>query len=235
MTHITLVRHGQASLGTANYDRLSPLGERQAALLGEHLDRSRQAFGTFVAGALERQQRTGSIALAQRSNGATTPLRTDEAFNEYDSKGVFSKYLPGVLENDPELKLAMSSDWAEVARNRRLGKRALLPVLNGWAMAGSAEQDVESFDAFSRRVREAVQSLISAGDDALVFTSSGVIGAILLDVLALPAERYGSLCYQIANASVNAVSVSTGDLEMTAFNSVMHLQRADEPELITYL
>ena len=34
MGQILLVRHGQASWGAADYDVLSPLGERQAAALG---------------------------------------------------------------------------------------------------------------------------------------------------------------------------------------------------------
>ena len=36
MGSIYLIRHGQASLGAANYDVLSPLGIRQSQLCGEH-------------------------------------------------------------------------------------------------------------------------------------------------------------------------------------------------------
>lgn len=37
MSQILLVRHGQASWGSADYDVLSPLGEKQSAVLGEAL------------------------------------------------------------------------------------------------------------------------------------------------------------------------------------------------------
>jgi hypothetical protein len=35
--NLYLIRHGQASFGAADYDVLSPVGERQSLALGEHL------------------------------------------------------------------------------------------------------------------------------------------------------------------------------------------------------
>jgi len=37
MSELYLIRHGQASFGTADYDRLSEKGIRQASVLGDHL------------------------------------------------------------------------------------------------------------------------------------------------------------------------------------------------------
>ena len=37
MSRILLVRHGQASLGAADYDQLSDLGEEQSRILGAAL------------------------------------------------------------------------------------------------------------------------------------------------------------------------------------------------------
>jgi broad specificity phosphatase PhoE len=37
MSMIYMIRHGQASFGKDNYDRLSPLGKRQARILAQHL------------------------------------------------------------------------------------------------------------------------------------------------------------------------------------------------------
>ena len=47
MGSIYLIRHGQASLGAANYDELSPLGVRQSQLCGEFLHR--WTNGRFLA------------------------------------------------------------------------------------------------------------------------------------------------------------------------------------------
>ncbi|HCJ01221.1 MAG TPA: histidine phosphatase family protein, partial [Sulfitobacter sp.] len=43
MSHITLIRHGQANSQAKDeisYDKLSPLGHEQAAWLGDHLRQS---------------------------------------------------------------------------------------------------------------------------------------------------------------------------------------------------
>jgi broad specificity phosphatase PhoE len=56
---LCLVRHGQGSLGTADYDRLSELGQRQAVLLGERIgaDYAGQAWQVW-SGSLKRHRQT---------------------------------------------------------------------------------------------------------------------------------------------------------------------------------
>jgi broad specificity phosphatase PhoE len=52
MTSLLLVRHGQAPYGSANYDLLSPLGERQSHRLGAWLTRQGLKFGGCWSGPL---------------------------------------------------------------------------------------------------------------------------------------------------------------------------------------
>ncbi len=59
MTTVVLVRHGQASFGEANYDRLSPLGERQAIALGQHWQAGDFSADRAYSGSLQRQRKTG--------------------------------------------------------------------------------------------------------------------------------------------------------------------------------
>ena len=58
MSHITLIRHGQAN-STAkdelSYDRLSPLGHEQAAWLGDHLRQSETHHTRLYTGTLTRR------------------------------------------------------------------------------------------------------------------------------------------------------------------------------------
>ncbi|HJV74342.1 MAG TPA: phosphoglycerate mutase family protein, partial [Noviherbaspirillum sp.] len=58
MGQIYLVRHGQASFGSANYDQLSELGLEQARLLGEWFANSRQQFHRVVTGDMRRHRQT---------------------------------------------------------------------------------------------------------------------------------------------------------------------------------
>ena len=53
---LVLLRHGQASMGTADYDQLSGLGHRQARAAGARLARADLSIGQVWSGALARQQ-----------------------------------------------------------------------------------------------------------------------------------------------------------------------------------
>jgi broad specificity phosphatase PhoE len=50
MGHLYLVRHGQASLGAADYDQLSPLGQQQSLRLGEHWQAQGLRFDAVITG-----------------------------------------------------------------------------------------------------------------------------------------------------------------------------------------
>ncbi|MBN8464677.1 MAG: histidine phosphatase family protein, partial [Dechloromonas sp.] len=58
MAELYLVRHGQASFGTGDYDRLSALGERQGVWLGEYFGERGIAFDRVVTGSLRRHRQT---------------------------------------------------------------------------------------------------------------------------------------------------------------------------------
>ncbi|MGK0529545.1 MAG: broad specificity phosphatase PhoE, partial [Alteromonadales bacterium] len=50
MTDIYLVRHGQASFGKANYDKLSELGGQQAIWLGDYFKHRNVEFDAVFSG-----------------------------------------------------------------------------------------------------------------------------------------------------------------------------------------
>ena len=58
MTDIYLVRHGQASFGKANYDKLSPLGGQQAHWLGEYFKQRDIVFDEVLSGDMVRHHET---------------------------------------------------------------------------------------------------------------------------------------------------------------------------------
>ena len=64
MATIYLFRHGQASFGADDYDKLSPLGERQATVLGQYLRDHDIALDAAYSGDLLRQRETAQLALA---------------------------------------------------------------------------------------------------------------------------------------------------------------------------
>ena len=80
MATIYLIRHGQASFGSDNYDKLSPLGCRQAQVTGEYLRDSGVVFDAVYSGDLERQRETARLATA--SQPGEVPHHIDPRFNE---------------------------------------------------------------------------------------------------------------------------------------------------------
>ena len=61
MSHVTLVRHGQANTAARDersYDRLSDLGRQQARWLGEHMRGTGERFARAYRGTLTRHRET---------------------------------------------------------------------------------------------------------------------------------------------------------------------------------
>ena len=61
MSKLVLVRHGQASFFSDDYDRLSEMGERQSRALAEYWLKSGVAFDEVYTGTLVRQKRTAEV------------------------------------------------------------------------------------------------------------------------------------------------------------------------------
>ena len=84
---LLLLRHGQGSMGTADYDRLSELGCEQARLAGARLARTGLSINQVWCGGLTRQQETARLVLAELGR-PRNDLRTDVRLDEYDPAGV---------------------------------------------------------------------------------------------------------------------------------------------------
>ena len=65
MSEIYLIRHGQASFGEENYDKLSLNGVKQAQILARHLSRTGKSFDQFFSGRVVdgKHPETGSLAV----------------------------------------------------------------------------------------------------------------------------------------------------------------------------
>ena len=87
MAELFLVRHGQASFGTGNYDRLSALGERQGVWLGEYFAERGIAFDRVVTGSMRRHRQTADAIF--RGLGSSAGYDEDPGLNEYDFRALY--------------------------------------------------------------------------------------------------------------------------------------------------
>ncbi len=71
MSDIYMIRHGQASFSSENYDRLSTLGCLQSEILGESLSHMGIFFDAIYSGSLERQRHTAERVLERTPAGSS--------------------------------------------------------------------------------------------------------------------------------------------------------------------
>lgn len=231
MTTLTLVRHGQASFGAVDYDRLSPLGERQMQLLGEWWARMGVPAARVVRGSLRRHRDSAAACLDAWGRPAIAS-HEDAGFDEFDYAEIVARHTPEL--SSPE---ALGRFLAAEAEPRRAFQRLFRAAVERWA-AGAHDADYrESWTAFKARVAAALEraaALAASGTSVVVFTSGGPIGAAVQQVLAIPDTRVLDLNWAMANAGVTRLGLRTGRLTLACLNSTGHLEQNGEAALITY-
>lgn len=222
MTTITLVRHGQASAGTDNYDRLSPLGVQQARYLGEWWAKTGLTPTAAFAGTLQRQQHTAKLVL-EHGNLSSLTVETLSNLDEYAHTDV-----------DREFGGGFSSDG---------GSHLTLPdyhgIIDRWRSApNSALNGVESWSNFMSRglhaVEEARQAVGSSGH-AVLFTSGGVIATLLGTIQSLPSKLIIDNIWHIKNSSVTTLLCNDNSKYLINYNCVPHLEHHNDDHLITQI
>ena len=224
MGTIHLVRHGQASFGAADYDRLSDLGVRQSALLGEWLSRIGQPAERVVCGTLRRHRQTAEACLG--AWGVSQAIVEDDGFNEFDHRDILARARPDLAEDGALARLVAGPD------GRRAFQQAFAAAVERWMAGGYDGEYAEPWPAFRARCVAALGRVAERDGDVWVFTSGGPIAALVQHVLGLSDARMLELNWGIANAGVTRLG--PGGRRLGGFNSVAHLEAAGGGALITY-
>ena len=221
MASLYLVRHGQASFGAVDYDRLSAGGVEQAQRLGHWLAASGMRPGACVSGTPLRQRDTARLCLQAWHGEAEVPTpRIDPGFDEFDHREV-------LLRAAPEYALAASPDTPEA---RRAFQQRFAGAVARWVGGAHAADYSLSWAAFAARGTSAATAALRAADgaDVWAFTSAGTIAALLQQVLQVPDTQALELLWAVLNTSVTQLGWSGGRLRLLQFNSVAHLAGARE-------
>tara|TARA_Y100001951_G_scaffold104634_1_gene116897 strand:- start:1413 stop:2111 length:699 start_codon:yes stop_codon:yes gene_type:complete len=228
---IYLIRHGQASFGADDYDVLSPVGVRQAEVLGEHLEQLGIAFDRCVSGSLRRQQHTATSALQRMSSAPA--LDIDDAFNEFDADAVIRSLLPDLLPEEPEALHILRNG----AQNRAEFQRLFAKLIQRWVSGEHDTPELQSWQAYVEQVAGGLQRILEQAhskQNIAIFTSGGTITALLRLITGVPAEKAFDLNWQIVNTSLSLLKFRGSEVSLASFNSHVHLQLLKAPELITY-
>jgi broad specificity phosphatase PhoE len=219
-----LIRHGQASYGEPDYDRLSPRGIEQALAIGRWAARAN--LGALFAGPLRRQQETAQYA-NEGAGGVLPPVQTLPELAEYPAFEMLQHMVPRLVAEDPRFEQLTS------APTPRLLDDAFQKILSRWSRDEWTVDGVERVTSFVGRIRTGLDRVLrAAGSGARLacVTSAGPIGVAVGLVFGIPAERMVRTSIVVRNASITELRFRSqgfdwqpDQLSLVAFNLTAHL------------
>lgn len=236
MSMIYLIRHGQASFGQANYDKLSPMGIIQSGILGEHFLDTRVFPDAVYSGEMSRQQDTArEVRACYEKRGVPIPEPVVlSGLNEFDTTAVISSQINDMQAQDP----AIGDHLARMTKDKESFKKVFEGAMLRWVSGTMDRPGTETWKEFTHRVTGALVRIMEEqgkGRTVFVFTSGGPIAASLQFVLSLPPEKAIRHNWQIVNTSYTKYMYNAGRITMAGFNCISHLEMdQDRSRLISY-
>jgi broad specificity phosphatase PhoE len=220
MGMLYFVRHGQASFGTDDYDRLSPLGAQQCEALGAWFAARGQRFGTVLRGSLRRHDE--SLAALAAGHGALPPEQVLPALNEYDGEGLVRALGP-VLPDDVHSKEGYK-------RHFRLLREALAKWMAGELQPAGGPSYADWRDG----IAQAMALARGSAGDVLVVSSGGTISTAIGHVLGVAPPVTIELNMQMRNSAVSQVLASPRGYSLVSYNHLPHLDAPERAAWVTY-
>ena len=221
MGHLYLVRHGQASLGAADYDQLSPLGAQQSQRLGEHWHAQGITFDAVITGTMKRHAQT--LAGIQQGMKTQHAALMWQGLNEYDAEAVIRAIQPGEL-----VKPTTPEGYKQYFRLLRDG-------LAQWMAGVVSPQGMPSYTEFVQGVTSALDHIRQHHDgNVLLVSSGGPIATAVAHVLHTSPETSIELNMRLRNSAVSEFSFNPKRHSLVSFNNVPHLETPSHKDWITF-
>ncbi len=216
-----LVRHGQASFGAEDYDQLSALGERQCVRLGEYFHARGLGFDAVLTGTLKRHAQS-LAGIAQGLPGTPQPL-VWPGLDEYDGQAVIAAIHPEPLARP---------DTPELFRQHF---RLLREGLAQWMAGATSPAGMPSYAEFVAGVNGALDHVRREFEGAvLIVSSGGPISTAIGQVLGTPSATTIDLNMRIRNSALSELIFTPQRHTLLTYNTLPHLDRAEDAGLITY-
>lgn len=222
MAEFYLVRHGQASFGSDNYDQLSDMGYQQALWLGEHFSQQGVEFDRVITGGMMRHEQTAHNIC----QGLQLDLPTDvhEGLNEFDFYALVQSYFNMFPDRQP------TGDRSPTKFFKVLKEALLL-----WSKGELQGDFPESFLQFKDRVSDALAYIKdSQSKRTLVVSSGGPISMAMCHILELHNEKMIQINMQIKNSSYSQFFYKNNTTSMASFNATSHLEKPNRDGSITF-
>ena len=237
MGQILLVRHGQASFGSANYDQLSPLGVEQSRILGTWFAECGLRFDQVVTGNLQRHRQTAQACIEAFASANKPNQAVDPGFNEYNHDEVLLRHRPEFADPQ-EIKHFLAS--------HENGKKAFQQIFEDamarWMGGRHDAEYSESWPVFRQRCIAALTKLVDNGGSQriVVFTSGGTIATLAQHVLGMSDPQVFQLNWSLVNSAVTKLMFQSGSdgkpgrVSLSYLNNFSHLEKSRDAALVTY-
>ena len=224
MGTLYLVRHGQASFGSENYDQLSDLGQRQCLQLGRYFASKGRRFDAVITGTLQRQiQSQQAIAAGQGQAADGVEALRLPGLNEYDSHAVISAVHPQPLAkpSTPELY--------------RHHFRLLRQGLSAWMAGQTQPVGMPCYADFVAGVAAAMDHVRSQCEgEVLMVSSGGPISTAVGLVLGVAPEVTVDLNMRIRNSAVTEFHFNPKRHALVTYNTLPHLDADGLTDWVTF-
>ena len=221
MGTLYLVRHGQASFGADDYDRLSELGHRQSERLGEYFKGKGLEFQAVITGTLRRHQETFA-GIARGLDWQAQPVLWP-GLNEYDSEAVIHAIHPMPLPKP---------DTPELYRHHF---RLLRDGLTQWMAGVVSPRGMPSYNDFVHGVSSALDHVRqNCEGNVLLVSSGGPISTAVGHILGTTPEATIELNLRIRNSSVTEFHFTPKRHSLVTYNTLPPLDHPDHASWITH-
>ncbi|WP_167193850.1 histidine phosphatase family protein [Brevibacterium pigmentatum] len=216
MSVLYLVRHGQASFGTDDYDRLSDLGKEQSRITGRFLAAQGIEPDRIVHGEMLRQRQTAEGLL--EGMGLSMDAHVDSGWNEYAAWE-----LTGVLDDvDPRAKHDSKIFQGELERGAAR-----------WASGEHDEDYRETYKQFTSRVERALDDAVAAmgsGQSTIVVSSAGAIAWTAARLIGGDFDQWMAFNRVTINTGITKIITGQSGTSLISFNDHGH----QDPKNATY-
>ncbi|MCU4298350.1 histidine phosphatase family protein [Brevibacterium permense] len=244
MSVLYLIRHGQASFGTDDYDRLSDLGKEQSRVTGRFLASQRVEPERIIHGEMRRQRETAAGILEGFAQGL-------EHGREHDGH----RELEGHREHDHELSTgcervtAVDSGWNEYAaweltgvltnldpraqHDSKIFQTELERGAARWASGEHDEDYTETYEQFTSRVDRALDDAVAAmrsGQSTVVVSSAGAIAWTAARLIGGGFDQWMAFNRVTINTGITKIITGRGGINLISFNDHGH----QDPKNATY-
>lgn len=238
MSVLTLVRHGQASFFSDDYDKLSEVGQTQARLLGKYWAERKTVATEVYTGPRSRQKQSAELAGAEclaAGHDWPAPVMLED-LDEYDLKGLVGRLAPRLFQQNEDFAALVKAyqGSADERDNFRHFQRMFESLVRHWQTLESTDDGIESWSHFHQRVARVIQRIQEQpgrGRRVVMFTSGGFIGAAIQQALGLTNEKSLEMNWRIRNGSLTEFVFTRDRFTLDGFNGVPHL---DDSTLWTY-